>query len=520
MSQDALIPLRFPCGQGGMNRSKNFTAFPETDLPMSEGITTEGNTWRKEGGASKLNSVSLGTVTVRGHHDFWSGANPSVHEDIAVLSDGRIVALDENGALTKVLKTGFGDGFPVFAEGWDGSTKALYIANGVSQIQVYTGGSGTSDIANPNPDWNALNGYPTGLFLHRARMFAYGYRARPHDVFGSLATDHGNYSNVEAFRQEVGPGVGDSIRAGFSWREKAYFLKSPVGLYMLEDSDPNIASWSIPKISEAIGTAGPGCCVSVDDDVLIIGQDAMFYSLNRVPNQGEQSATPVLPLETSDFVREELNTGRLDLVQMVWYANKRQVHIAAPAIGSTVNNRRIIGDLQSGQRIQIHYSRRDVCSAMSMRRATRTSVLRPVIGDASGFLWALDQAARSKDGQGYRGQFETAPRTFFEGGLRRGNVAALEVVFAQLGNYDLNVEIHLDGKLSQTLTFSQQSAGGAVGSVSFDGDVLGGTTLANRRRKAGGNGTRAKLIGYNTIAGQDFSVQDLLLLHTPGNSRK
>ena len=56
-----------------------------------------------------------------------------------------------------------------------------------------------------------------------------------------------------------------------------------------------------------------------------------------------------------------------------------------------------------------------------------------------------------------------APRTFFEGGLRRGNVAALEVVFAQLGNYDLNVEIHLDGKLSQTLTFSQQSAGGAVG---------------------------------------------------------
>lgn len=520
MSQDALIPLQFPCGQGGMNRSKNFAQYPETDLPMSESITTEGNTWRKEGGASKINAVSFGVVTVLGHHDFWSGANPSVHEDIVVLSDGRIIARDEAGNVT-TIKTDFGNGFPVFAEGWNGSTKALYIANGQRQIQVYTGGgSAAVDIPAPNSDWNSTNGFPIGIFQHRARMIAYGYAARPHDVFASLATNHGDFANVEAFRQEVGPGVGDSVRAGFSWRERAYFLKSPVGLHLLDDSDPNIASWSTPLISEAVGAAGPACCVAVDDDVLILGQDALFYSLNQVPNQGQQSATPILPLETSDFIREELNTDRLDLVRMIWYANKRQVHIAAPAVGSSINNRRIIGDLQSGKRVQIHYSRRDVCSALSLRRATRTSVLRPVIGDNAGFLWALDQASRSKDGAGYRGQFETPPRTFFEGGIRRGNVAALEVVFAQMGEFDLNVEVHLDGKLSQTLTFSQQSAGGAVGSVSFDGDVLGGLTMANRRRKAGGNGTRVKLIGYNAIAGQDFSVQDLLILHTPGNSRK
>lgn len=519
MSQDTLIPLRFPCGQGGMNRSKNFALYPETDLPMAESITTEGGTWRKEGGATKINTVTLGSgLSVLGAYDFWSGASPSVPETIACLSSGNVVAIALDGSIKTIL-TGFGTGFPVFQEGWDGSAKALYFLNGEGPIRVYTGGSSASSIPKPNLDWGVgANGYPKGLAQHRARMFAYGMPGRPHDIFGSIATNHGDFASPENFRQEAGPGVGDGIVCGFSWRKQLYLIKRPFGVYLMNDTDPNIAGWEIDILTDALGMAGHGGFVKVDDDVLIFGCDGFFYSLNQVQNQGEQSTTPILPLETSDFLKDELNTARLDLVQMVWYGNKRQIMIAAPGIGSTVNNRRIIGDVQMPGRIKVQYSRRDVCPALFMRRATVTSSLRPAIGDDNGVLWDLDTVTRAKDGAGYRGQFETPPRTCFDGGSRKGNLQYLDVLFAQKGSYDLNVEIHRDGKLSETKTFSQQSAGGAVGSVSYDSDVLGGVTIANRRHRVGGDATRVKLIGYNDIAGQDFSIQDLVVWHTPGKS--
>ena len=62
----------------------------------------------------------------------------------------------------------------------------------------------------------------------------------------------------------------------------------------------------------------------------------------------------------------------------------------------------------------------------------------------------------------------------------------------------------------------QQSAGGAVGSFSLDADVLGGTTIANRRHKVGGDALRVKILGKNDGAGEDFAIQDINLYYSPG----
>ncbi len=518
MSQDALQALRFPCGRGGINRSKNLYDFPATDLTMSESLTTEFDTWQKEGGATPFNP-SIGAVQLRGLFDFWSGANPPAQELVAALSDGRLGTLDPSG-LVKILKANFGDGFPVFAEGWNGATKALYVTNGTGPIQEYTGGLTTSDIPNPNPDWTVEKGFPTGLFQHRARLGAFGMSSRPHDLFLSLPAEHGNFKDAEAFRQEVEPGVGERIVAGLSWNKKAYVAKRPIGIYILLDQDPNLANWEIVGVNKAIGLPGPGCWAATDSDVILLATDGYFYSLSQVQTQGEEGATPLLPLETGTFIKEQLNTDRLDLVQMQWYAHKRQLHVVAPGVGSTVNTRRLIADLHDGNRLQFHLSRRDVAVSLALRRATTTSPLKPIIGDDAGVVWSLDQATRSKGGAGYRGQFETGPQAFFPDALRMGNLEYVEVLFQEQGNYDLNVEVHRDGELSQTVAFSQQSVGSAVGSVSFDSDVLGGTTIANRRRRVGGDAARCKLIGYNDGAGQNFSVQEINVQFTPGGDRR
>lgn len=517
MSQDAFQALRFPCGQGGINRTKNLYAFPPTDLMLSDGITTESDTWKKEGGATPINTT-VGAVSLRGLVDFWTGANPPLQELVAILSDGRLVTLDASG-IVKTLRSGLGDAVPMFQHGWDGSTKALYVANGQGQIQAYTGGLTASDIPHPNPDWTVANGFPTGLAQHRARLGAFGMATRPHDLFLSLPSEHGNFNDPESFRQEVDPGVGDGIVSAISWNKKFYVAKRPLGIYVLEDADANLANWSIPQLTPAIGLAGPGGWVQMDSDVIVLAADGFFYSLQQVQSQGTEGATPLLPMETGTFLREQLNLDRLDLVQMLWYAHKRQVWVSAPGVGSQVNNRRIVLDFHTSTPT-IQFSRRDVAVSLALRRASRTSVSKPIMGDASGIAWSLDQSTPSKNGVGYTGQFETGPQAFFPDAIRMGNLEAVEVLFQEQGDYDLNVEVHRDGKLSQTLTFSQQSVGAAVGSVSFDAEVLAGTTIANRRRKAGGDALRCKLIGYNTIVGQTFSIQELNVQFTPGGDRR
>ncbi len=511
MSQDSFLKMQFPCGQGGIDRSKNYTIYPPNNLPMCDGLTIEDATWRKEAGAVKLNTVSLG-APIRGLYDFWSGTSPSAQTLVAILTDGRAVSVGSGGILA-TLATGLGDGFPVFAEGWNGTTKALYFLNGQCQMQVFNG-LVWGPIPSPNTDWVTGN-FPLGMFPHRDRIVAYGLPSAPHDVFMPVSSNHGDYANVESFRNEVGPGIGDGIVGGLSWRETAYLFKRPFGVYILDDSSSNIPDWTIPRLSKTLGIAGPGCHLEVDDDVLLGGADGYFYSLNQVANQGEKSTTPVLPLQTGEYLRTELNQERLDLIQMIWYGNKRQVHIAAPSTGGTVNNRRIVGDLSSGS-LRILPSRRDICSAIALRRTSTTGIPRPIIGDTDGFVWLLDQAVRSKGGVGYRGQFEYAPRECFEGGSRRGNLAFLDVIFQEKGNYDVTMEIHRDGKLSETKTYSQQSAGGAVGSFSLDADVLGGTTIANRRHKVGGDALRVKILGKNDGAGEDFAIQDINLYYSPG----
>jgi hypothetical protein len=255
----------------------------------------------------------------------------------------------------------------------------------------------------------------------------------------------------------------------------------------------------------------------VDNDVLFWGNDGYFYSLNAVQNQGEKAATPLFPVELSDYLLQSFNINRLDLVQSVWYANKRQVHIAAPSAGSTTNDRRIIIDLMNGG-LKVLESRRDSCPALGLYRTTATSPLKPLVGDSTGTVWALDQTSRNKDGAGYRAQFETQPLPFDPNLARKGNLAFLDCEFEPVGEYDVTVEVHRDGRLSETVTFSQQSVGGAVGSVSLDGDVLGGTTVQHRRRKVGGDALRASLVGYNNTANQDFSIQDLALRWKPGKA--
>ena len=532
MSQDALAQLVFPCGKGGINRSKNFVDFPPTDLTMANGITVEHDTWRKEGGASRLHPNGIG-YTIVDAYDYWHGGTQELVAVVLNIDNSfDLVTIDSTG-IQYTLKTGSGiSGLPVaFAEGWNGSQNALYIPESGSSILEYTGnGNPPTPIAAPNTDWAGAS--PQILFQHANRMWAAYVSSLGHDFFISKLLTHGVFNGSDTFRQSVYAGKGSGIRAAASWRRKVYAFKEPLGIYVLNDNasvDP--ANWSFDVLAESIGIASTRGWTEVDSDIIFMATDGYLYSLSQIEAQGEQSVRPILPLETSNFLRAKIRPDMAHSTQLLWYGHKRQLWVMATGVtnpfGDTLSER-FVFDFHGPTPVFLYSTLLGGSSLRHYRESVAGAPQKPILcghnaftlSDPSqlpnGFIYQLDREARTKDGLGYTGQFETPPRPFFPDGIRKGNLEHLEVVFEPKGEWDVDMEIHRDGQLSQTIPFSQQNSGGAVGSFSLDGDVLGGTTIANKRMRALGDAQYVKLVGRNTGAGQDFSIQEMVLHFTPG----
>ncbi len=507
MSQDQLQTLELPAGLGGLNRMKNLTQYPRTDLPMVETLTYEHNTWQKGGGADKYNSVALGG-SILALRDFWD--DNFVQSLMAHLSSGTWVTVGPSGVLsTLATLTPSAPGW--FVEAWvNQQNKALFLFNGQDKPK-YTTGSVAVDASMVSADWSAGN-YPAFAFLHKSRLVAplkhRAYLSSPqsHDQFGQLALDAGQLN--------IYPGEGQRIAAGISFREKAYLWKYPKGIYLIDDADTNIANWGTPKLTDAVGAAGPGCVVATEDDVVFLDSDGYFHQLSAVRTYRQESVPAMFPTELSDWFRSQINLNRLDLVRSAYYSRKRQLVFALPGTGSSVNNRLLTLDYNIADKVRIGWSTRDLCPSLTLRQNVATQQL--LSGDGSGYVWILDQVTRAKDGAGYPGQYETPTVDVMDKGIRLANLCELQVVFNPVGNWDLTLEVHRDGQLGQTLLFSMQSSGGAVGSFSLDSDVLGGTTIQNATQRLEGDCKYLKLLGRNTHANQDFSVMNHLIRYTPG----
>lgn len=371
-----------------------------------------------------------------------------------------------------------------------------------------------SGLISPSTDWSSTGQYPHYGFSHNFRVVCFTKYSSI--LYMSSPSDHTKFASSDANTRimDVYPGEGNYMAAGASWRGRAYLLKYPLGAYYVDDSDSNIANWRTIKVTDAIGGAGPGCMVAYEDDVIILASDGYFYSLSDVQTLGQRSVKPILPNELGDFIRGEINTGRLDLVRSTYYSRKRQIWFQLPGTGGTTLNRRLIFDASIPGKIRIMWSERDDMTCLATRR--ESNILQPVWGTSTGQVYVGDKAARNKDSAGYTSQFETPPYELFPADDRFANLEELHTTFKPEGDYDLTLEVQLDDAVSQTLTLSQQSTGSPTGSISLDADVLAGGVIATTVSKLDGEARRVRLIGKNNEEDENFAVQQFNIRHKPG----
>jgi len=529
-------PTEIPLGQGGINRSKNLDQLQVTDLQYADGVTAERDLLERAGGASLVMDTPL-PAGIKGSYEFLlpqpnPGIAASPIKQVAYLDDGAqasIVTYDIGGLAETLISGLVKGGFPMFEEGWNGVTKALYIVDCLNPPMVYDGAqllrilppllATGSDIPKGSVDWAGTN-QPAMLRAHKTRMVMWGVPTQPHNLYGSVPVSHSDYTGGESFLQIVRPGTGQHLESGESWQGRLYLWKNPNGLFYLDDTDPNIANWEVIEVTRSVGTKGPACTIPIEDDIVFLAADGNFYALSQIRTLGQVQTPPFLPLETSTFLREKLNLERLDLARAVWYGHKRKILFAVQSTGSTFCDLILELDLHIPGKPKLFLSSRDLCPALWMRKGTIDGIPKPAIGDPSGNVYQLDQAGHSKNGENYTSEFETIPVALQEGGTRRANLKELEVRFQpQVSNQNLDVEVLGDGVVLSELSLSMQTPGAAVGSFSLDSDVLAGLVVANVKTPLAGDCRYVKLIASNSNIDENFAVEKFWVKHTPGNYR-
>jgi hypothetical protein len=255
------------------------------------------------------------------------------------------------------------------------------------------------------------------------------------------------------------------------------------------------------------------------DDVLFLSPDTYFHALSAVNEFGDAKSSAILPNELGTYIRENVNTARLDRVQNCFYPQKRKILFGFSGTGSSVNNLIVGIDAHKLTAMQGFKSSRDECEALCVRRDPDTKVAKPLAGTSTGFVYKLDQEARNKDDAGYSSGFLTRNMELFEGGKRNANLKELEVEFVAAGNWTLNVDVYRDGDFSETVTFLMQGIGAVLGSFILDTDVLGVSAVQNTRARLHGDCRRVQYQGYNNSVNENYSIAAFTTKVTAGNEK-
>ena len=529
------VTARLPVGSQGFTGTKNPSQAGPGHLTLVDGAELDGGIIRKEGGAQKINSAALGAGSVIVSGINWDPASGTRH-DVIFLSNGTVRQDTGAGTFPTTMASGLINVrepppyfMPAGGEAVGGNRK-LFMFSSPNQVQVGIGAAGTmAAIGAPAADWTGAGNFPTFGVQHGARVFAGGNASDPHRIYYSTVTDHGNFTGAGSGTIAIYPGEGERLVGGLSFRGALVLFKYPFGIYIINTADLTPANWVVARMTRAVGTLNQHTIVQIENDVIYMDHVGNVHLLSATQEFGDVNTSDLSKVATLEpFVRTEINRTVIRRVVGAWYAAKKQAWFTLPRTGSTDNNLRLIigfeqqPSQQGAAPPRFFMSRRDICVSLWMRPDTDL-IPRPTVGDASGFVWRLDDVSRNKDGVAYQINFETASTdlSFLDEALATRMKAGqfLELASEPKGDWDLTVNVFWDDTLTDTLQFSMGGSGAVLGSFILDTDVLGSDVVSSERKRLVGSGRRIKLSVLNGGLDQDVSISEFHLSFTPMDER-
>jgi hypothetical protein len=485
---------------------------PRGALIKANNVSFETGMITKAPGSLRYNTQVLpsGIVAL---HDWW----PDVVTQ-------RLIALCANGSLYRdigdrvfsgatAITTGLLNVTPQsqFVEGGNESAlrdKKLFLFTGTNQLKVLSGdGTSFSTISSPASDWTTPN-YPTFGFTHRNRLWAFmGQRA-----YASLTTDHEDFVSTGILTQSIFPGEGGDLVGAFIFKGRPFAFKRGGFVYFLDDSDTDSDNWVWRKLTSNFGLASPHSVFETTNDMLALNESGALISYSAVNTYGGVDSADVYKLlEIAEYVRNNNSLSGIDVAHALYYEDKKQVFITGRT-GYRTNNDQLIHIDFNKQQPRVSFWRKDAADCLSFRKDVN-KVKRPIYGASDGYVYLMDREDRLVGSSSYTGEFKTGHfdfRDVFPQAASKNKLFDhLAVEFVPQGNWNLSIDVYIDGKFIETIDYAMTVKDDGLDSFTLDTDPLGREETQTITKPLHGSGRRISFHCRQSGSNQNFSIASL-----------
>lgn len=463
-----------PLGLGGVSSDDPQTLILPTSIIYSRNINMKSNLIEKERGSSVINPTAF-DGPVKAAIDYFP--KTYLQRLVVVTGTGKTYRMRRQGDISEIAATGTDTPATIGVTGQvfimeagnesAGRNKKLFVFNGQNPVQVISGDSLTrSNITTPAADWSGTN-QPTFGFMHRSRPIVFGNQNDPHRIYIGKAADHEVYAGSDTATISVFPGEGERLAFGFTYKGRAFLVKSPDGIYFLDDSvsaDP--ADWTVKKLMGGFGVSSAFAGAEILDDFLLANSTGSVTSLVATQALGDVKAADVLTnLKIEDFIRNIVSSaGNKDRLSLYYAEKKLALFAYRNRSGATKSG--ILSIDYSGQSPRANWSDKDQVNCLTLRQDIK-GIKRPIYGADDGYVYQMDHVMRNVGGASYRSEFHTANLDFSQLGAdaaeKQKRFIELGLVYVPTGRWSLYVEVFIDGVYRETIPYR----------VSY-GKVLGG----------------------------------------------
>jgi hypothetical protein len=385
------VKAKIPLGERGLLTDIAPDKVPPDALIRANNIIFSNGNIQKAPGTRKWNDIPLTAGIVAVHH--W---RPSTIRDryIAVTSNGSIYRGQDrvfpdpiNESISSVLTPNC-----IFSEGGAetaGREKKLFLfTGGVTNPYVLNGdGTAFTTFASPNEDWTASVAYPTCGVVHRNSLWAFsGQRS-----YASSTGDHENFSNASAaYVDPVYPGEGGDIKGAYVFKSRLFCFKDSGFVYMLNDLDSTSANWYWEKAGSNFGLAAPNAIAEVLNDMFAGNDNGTLNSYMATEKLGNVEAGDIVQeLQFESYLRGNTSKIGVPYQHVHFYSEKKLLFQTYRSHYTTANDMLIVYDFGRKGTIRPSFWKKGTPQCLASYR-DNNGILRPMYGDASGYLHLMD----------------------------------------------------------------------------------------------------------------------------------
>lgn len=494
------------CSQGGLTGATAANDIPsEMMLYGSRNLNLEKGGRRKRGGTAYVNADAFsGAPKILGMCEFKLRAGTQFI--VCHTNDGKIYK-----DATNTIKTSWGtSNYSSFAQGED----RLFVCDGTSTPQVWTGTGNTADIHEAASDWSTA---PPLQFLLHGRLASLRMWAINKTTLYASKTWGGTSQDLEHFvtgGESIVIDTGDSYgligMQEYGSRLMAFGKRKA---YYIDDTDPTSSNWGFSPVQWEGGAAHFRLLIKTPNDLVAMAEDGEVYSVGAVEQYGDYKAASLTKDSwMHDFIKTYVSLAYINDFHGVYDPYLRAVLIFVALSGSTTPNAALVYFIDRAPKDawMIHdntvYASGYSSSASCLVRTAAGSYL-IYTGSTVGRTWKLNQSTKSDQTNPYYNGFVTPSDPFKLNNIIK-HYNAVSIITEASGDHTIGLGVYVDGEKvkDDSITISDSTA--TLGSFVLGTDTLAGASISRLDSRLGVIGERIQYEIYNETADEDFFISE------------